>query len=202
MKSIAGFLKTTLLGGVFFLMPIVTLAIILDKALQIADKIAKPVSEHVPGDWDFGLGKATLLALGLTILVCFLAGLLARTKYARWVASGIETTVLSKIPAYEYFKQLSTSALGLDDLSKHPVVLVQVDAGWQIGVQVEDLGNGLVAVFIPDAPDPHSGALFYMQRERVTPVGVSIASALKCLKGYGAGSTAFLQKLAAHRETP
>jgi len=173
MKSIAGFLKTTLLGGVFFLMPIVTLAIILDKALKIADKIAKPVSEHVPGDWDFGVGKATLLALFLTILVCFLAGLLARTKYARWVATSIETTVLSKIPAYEYFKQLSTSALGLDDLSKHPVVLVQVDAGWQIGVQVEDLGNGLVAVFIPDAPDPHSGALFYTPRERVTPVEMS-----------------------------
>ena len=71
MKSISGFLKTTLLGGVFFLMPIVTLAIILGKALQIADKIAKPVSEHVPGDWNFGLGKATLLALGLTILDLF-----------------------------------------------------------------------------------------------------------------------------------
>jgi uncharacterized membrane protein len=195
-------LKTTLLGGVFFLMPIVTLAIILDKALQIAEKIAKPVSEHVPGGWDFGLGKATLLAIALTVVVCFQAGLLARTKYARWVATGIETAVLSKIPAYEYFKQLSTSALGLDDLGKHPVVLVQVDAGWQIGVQVEDLGNGLVAVFIPDAPDPHSGALLYMQRERVTPVNVSIASALKCLKSYGAGSTALLQKLAANRETP
>ncbi len=78
----------------------------------------------------------------------------------------------------------------------------EVDAGWQIGVQVEDLENGVVAVFIPDAPDPHSGALVYMQRERVTPVGVSIASALKCLEGYGAGSTALLQKLAAHRETP
>jgi uncharacterized membrane protein len=76
MKSIAGFLKTTLLGGVFFLMPIVTLAIILDKALKIADKIAKPVSEHVPGDWDFGVGKATLLALCLTICLfsCWAAG--------------------------------------------------------------------------------------------------------------------------------
>ena len=60
--------------GVFFLMPIVTLAIILGKALQIADKIAKPVSEHVPGDWDFGVGKATLLALALTVLSVFWLG--------------------------------------------------------------------------------------------------------------------------------
>ncbi|MGP0105940.1 hypothetical protein, partial [Rhodoblastus sp.] len=67
--------------------------------------------------------------------------------------------------------------------------------------QVEDLRNGLVAVFIPDAPDPHSGALFYIQRERVTPVGASIASTLNCLKRYGAGSTALLQQLGANRET-
>ncbi len=201
MKSIVGFLKTTLLGGVFFLMPIVTLAIILGKALQIADKIVKPVSEHVPDNWDFGLGKATLLALVLTVLACFLSGLLARTKAARSVAGGIESAVLSKIPAYEYIKQLSTSALGLDTLGKHPVVLVQVDSGWQIGIQVEDLHNGLVAVFIPDAPDPHSGALFYMQRERVTIVGVPIASALNCLKRYGVGSTALLQALGAERKT-
>ncbi len=147
--------------------------------------------------------KAILLAVFLNVLACFLAGLLARTKYARCLAGGIESAVLCKIPAYEYFKQLSTSALGMDDLQKHPVVLVQVDAGWQIGVQVEDLKNGLVAVFIPDAPDPQSGALFYMERERVTPVGASIASALSCLKRYGVGSTALLQALPAEekRET-
>ena len=80
MKSVLGFLKTTLLGGVFFLMPIVTLAIILGKALQIADKIVKPVSEHVPDNWDFGLGKATLLALVLTVLTCFLAGLAGKDE--------------------------------------------------------------------------------------------------------------------------
>jgi uncharacterized membrane protein len=104
MKSMFGFLKTTLLSGVFFLMSIVTLAIILDNALQIADKVVKPVSEHVPDNWDFGIGKATVLALGLTVLVSFLAGLLARRKYARWVAGGIESAVLSKIRACEYIK--------------------------------------------------------------------------------------------------
>jgi uncharacterized membrane protein len=94
------------------------------------------------------------------------------------------------------------SALGLDNLGKHTVVLVQVNAGWKIGVQVEDLKNRLVAVFIPDAPDPHSGALFYMQRDWVTAIGVSIASAMSCLKRYGVGSTALLQALGGERGTP
>jgi uncharacterized membrane protein len=202
MKSIVGFLKTTLLGGVIFLMPVVTLALVMGKALQMAEKFVKPVEAHVPDNWDFGMGKATLLAVGLTVLVCFVAGLLAKTKYANWLVKGLETSVLSKIPAYEYFKQLGTSVLGVDALQQRPVVLVQVESGWQIGIEVEDLKNGFVAVFVPDAPDPHSGALLFVDRQKAMPVGASIAATLGCLKRYGAGSTALFQKIPAGEKAP
>jgi hypothetical protein len=41
----------------------------------------------------------------LVALICFLAGLLARTVPAQHIVNALESSVLSKIPAYEYLKQ-------------------------------------------------------------------------------------------------
>jgi uncharacterized membrane protein len=136
--------------------------------------------------------KGTLLAVGLIVLVCFVAGLLARTKLAKKLVKGLDSEVLSKVPAYEYFKEVSKSMLGVQELGKHPVVLAQFGGAWRIGIQVDGINNGLVTVFIPDAPNPHSGAVYFMPPDQVRPAGVPLAATLNCLKRFGAGSSALI----------
>ncbi len=189
MKPILMFARTTFLGGVVFLMPIVVLAVLLDKAMSLALKIAKPVSQHIPAEFDFGMAKGTLLAIVALALICFLAGLLARTKVAHDAVGALESSVLSKVPAYIYLKQASGNLLGLDELAKHPVVLVQREGGWQIGIQVQAEQSGLVTVFIPNSPNPHTGAVHLVAPERVKRLTAPLPAALKCLKRFGAGSS-------------
>ena len=107
MKTIAHFVQTTVVGGVFFLAPIVVLIIILAKALAYAKKGLGAVLVYVPVASDLSAGAAT------TAVVCFLAGLVAHTVTAQRVIDALESSVLSKIPAYEYLKQESASALGV-----------------------------------------------------------------------------------------
>jgi len=174
-------------------MPIAMLAILLDKAMSVALKFAKPVAEKLPDELDIGVARVTLLAIVLLVLVCFLAGLLARTQIAQKLVRRLESSVLSKIPASEYFKQVTGGLLGVDDLTKHPVVLAQLEGGWQIAIQVESEINGFVTVFIPDAPNPRSGAVYLMPVDRVRPAGVGLTPTLNCLKRFGAGTNALLQ---------
>ena len=136
MKVIPQFLRTTILGGILFLMPIAMLAILLDKAMSVALKFARPIAEKVPDVLDIGVARVTLLAIVLLMLICFLAGLLAGTAAAQKVVRGLESSILSKIPAYEYFKQVTGGVLGTDDLSRHPVVLAQLEGGWRLAVQI------------------------------------------------------------------
>ena len=193
MKPIVQFVRTTLLGGILFLIPIVTLAIILGKALQLANKVVEPMASHLPETVDIGIARATVLAIGATVLFCFLAGLLARTALARSMVGGLERSVLAKVPAYEYFKQVSESALGIEELGKYPVVLIELGGARQIGVQIEALKDGLLAVFVPDVPNPRSGALYFVSPESVKPAGASLAAALQCLRRFGAGSGELLR---------
>jgi uncharacterized membrane protein len=190
MKPIIQFVRTTLLGGVFFLLPIVVLVIFLGKVTSLAVESVKPLANYIPADWSLGLPKEILLAVAVLVLLCFVAGLLARTKLSQELAKGLERSVLSKIPAYEYFRQVSASTLGFSQLGQHPVILVRLDVAWQIGIQVEGEKNGFVTVYVPSTPDPRAGAVYFLGPDRIRPTTVPIVQAMNCLKRFGAGSSA------------
>jgi uncharacterized membrane protein len=190
MKTLARFVRTTILGGVFFLAPIVVLIVILAKAFGYAKTGVHAVVVHVPGVSDLSVGGATALSIAVIALVCLLAGLVAQTAVAQHLVNALEGSVLSKIPAYEYLKQESASALGVAEIGELPVVFVPMEGGWQLGVQTEALSNGLISIFVPGAPNPHSGSVFFFPMEVVRPAGIKLAAGLNCLRRCGAGASA------------
>ena len=60
MKSILKFTRTSLVGGILFLLPIVIVAIIVGKALAIAHRIVGPLAAHLPDDSIFGFDMPSL----------------------------------------------------------------------------------------------------------------------------------------------
>ena len=193
MKNILQFLRTTLAGGILFLVPIVVLVIVLGKALALTHKFVDPLAKRIPVESVIGLQTPMLLGVGVIVLFCFLAGFFARMALAQKIVSGLEAAVLSNVPGYEFLKGVGQSVLGIQPAEAYPVVLARFDDAWQIGFQVEALENGLVAVFVPDAPNAHSGAVYFMTPDRITPANIPLAATLKCLKRLGAGSNPLLR---------
>jgi len=193
MKRILKFLRTTLVGGLLFLVPIVVLGIVLGKALALAHKIVDPLAEHLPVESVIGLRTPMLLAGGVIVLFCFLAGFFARTMLARKLVSGLEGAVLSNVPGYEFLKRMGESMLGVEKEGSFPVVVVRFDDVSQIGFRIEVLENGLVVVFVPGVPNANAGEVYLLPPDRVSPVGVQPARMLKCLKRLGMGSDALLR---------
>jgi uncharacterized membrane protein len=134
------------------------------------------------------------LEILLIALVCFLAGLCARTRRALRIVSGLESSVLSKVPGYEYMKQAGASMLGIAETSDYPVVLANLGGAWRIAVQTDILGEGLVVVFVPNSPNPLSGGLFLVPADRVRPAGVSLAAAMEALRRCGTGAGKLLSE--------
>ena len=190
MNTVAQFVRTTVVGGLFFLAPIVVLIVILAKAFDYAKKGLDAVVVHIPAASHLTAGEATALAVALVALVCFLAGLVARTVTAQRLIDALESSVLTKIPAYDYLKQESASALGVAEIAELPVVFVPMEGGWQLGVQTEALSDGLVSIFVPGAPNPHSGSVFFFSTDTVRPAGIKMVAALNCLRRCGAGASA------------
>jgi uncharacterized membrane protein len=68
------------------------------------------------------------------------------------------------------------------------LALVSIEGGWQLGYVLEQVRDGWVAVFLPQAPTPMSGNVMVMPAERVRPLDMPIAEAMLLIKRLGVGS--------------
>jgi uncharacterized membrane protein len=182
------FLKTTVIGGLLFLVPVGVLMMVLAKIVPIVRKITDPLGEYIPIESVVGLQVPVLLTTVLILLTCFFAGLLANTSLAKNLVGGLEDSLLGKIPGYSLIKSMSEDIVGVEGDNANQVVLVRFDEAWQFGLKIDEISDGkLIAVFIPDSPTPQTGAFLIVNADRVQSTNLSINQVFACLKNRGIG---------------
>src|SRR6516164_11665264 len=197
------FLKTTVLGGVLFLVPVVVLIAILEKALGVAQKAAVPLADVLfQGTFLHDHAYVSdLLALGLLLVVCFLAGLAAKTSFARRSVDALEKKVLAKVPTYDSVKSKFLATLQSQSQEGEAMrpVLARFEDSWQIAFEVERIPNGIVTVYVPGAPDPWSGSVCFMTEDRIQAIDPAMSPVMKTLKDLGKGSNEQLNAYFKHK---
>ena len=191
------FLKTTVFGGIVFLVPIVIFIAIIGKALQVTNKLAMPIAGWLGVDRIAGFAVAELLAIIILVLACFIAGLAAKTPRAKKFVQSLEENVLEKVPAYELLKAKTKSALSFEDEDTVTPVLSRFDDSWQLAFEVERIEGGHVVIFLPGAPDPWSGSVCVVTEDRVSPLKLPAKSVVNMMKRLGKGSSEALPNLKA-----
>lgn len=189
------FLKSTIVGGVLFLLPVALILLILNEALKLAAKIGEPISSGLKldrlGDVA-GIGAATVLAVLVLVFVSFAAGMVARTRGGKRIAGRFENSVLGGLPQYQIFKSMAEGLANIEHAKAQPA-LISIEEGWQIGYLLEPLENGWVTVFLPQAPTTMSGNVMYLPADRVRPLGITMVQAMTIVKRIGIGSGAALR---------
>jgi uncharacterized membrane protein len=191
--SLTELLKTTMAGGVLFLLPVALVAIVLKQAMQLVEKIVRPISNYLPVEAVVGVWGETLLAAVVLILVSLVAGLVARTNVGRRIMRWFENSLLGGLPQYQMVKSMAEGLAHVESAEGVDPALVSIEGGWQIGYLLEPLDNGWVTVFLPQAPTPMSGNVMYLPADRVRPLGITIGQAMALVKHIGVGSTEALR---------
>lgn len=186
------FIKSTLIGGIFFLIPVTVLVMILGKTFAFFVQLTLPLKEWWPLDRVLGIAIANLIAVATIIVLCFLAGLFARSKIAAKFVASLEARFLDNIPGYKFLKSMTGSVTGIEQEVSMAPILARFDDASQVAFKVESLPDGRAIVYIPGAPDPLSGSLFVMAADRIEPLECSLQEAVKNIRGLGAGSDELL----------
>jgi uncharacterized membrane protein len=126
-------------------------------------------------------------------VVSFAAGIVARTGVGRRITGWSETSVLGRLPQYRLMKSMAEGLAHIESASGLKPALVTIEDGWQIAYVLEQLENGWVAVFLPQAPTPMAGNVMYFPADRVRPLGVTMVQAISIVKALGVGSAAALR---------
>jgi uncharacterized membrane protein len=193
MKGKFGLLKTTVIGGLVFLVPLILLIVIIGKAYNIMSVLAMPLADLIPIDSIAGFALANVITIVSIILLCFLAGLVARTEIAGRGLKKIESKILSKIPFYAFIKGITDSVAGIQKKEGVKPVLVDLYDKSQIGFEVEPVEGDRIAVYISGSPNPWSGAVLVVKSERVKHLDAKLTDAFQSVSEFGHGMNNLLR---------
>src|SRR5262245_21549208 len=105
-RRVFGFVKTTFVGGLVFLAPLVIVVVLAVKLGSLLKRLARPVVAVLPVETVLGVLVADVIVIALLILACFIGGLLARVSLANRFIKKAEAQVLWRIPVYGFLKSL------------------------------------------------------------------------------------------------
>jgi uncharacterized membrane protein len=182
-------MKTTILGGALFLVPLVFVVLILSKAFEISMLLAAPIERLIPLNRVAGVALADLLAILLIIFVCYLAGLAAHFGPIAARVKRVEDLLIDILPGYVIAKGV-VGGVTKNDTAKsvlHPV-MVSFDDYDQIAFEIERFDNKAV-VFLPGAPSAWSGASVVVDLARVKKLDLPPHKVVSLLRVMGRGTS-------------
>ena len=186
------FIKTTVIGGLLFLVPVVVLIIVLTKAADLMLLVAEPLSDFVPLDSIAGVAVANIIAVVVVLLICFIAGLVARRAFIKTTVESVESKVLSKLPGYVLIKGMLSGLQEHDTHKLHPV-LVSFNSSARIGLEIERLDDSRVVVMTPGSPNPWSGMVYIMAADRVQRLNLPMTAYMENVERFGQGTNELLR---------
>ncbi len=184
-------LKTTVIGGVVLLLPVVVALAVIGQGVALVGKAAAPLIALLPDKSVGGVALATLATLALLLALCFGAGLLARAALGRRLSESFENRLHALYPRYTVFKGMTQDLAGEGMQGLRPV-LVSFDDQQTLAMEVERLADGRVVLFVPGAPDPWSGTVVLAAPQRVQAMPIELGALNGVLKGLGRGTARLL----------
>jgi len=186
-------IKSTIIAGIVFLIPFLIVLVLLGKVFDIMLLIADPIGEMLTPEGVADFIITNLLAVLLVLVVCFFAGLIAKSAMMQRLFAALDQRLTLLIPGYAFFRSAFRDLDPAATKGLKPVV-VELNDMRQLGFWVEDIDDENCIVFFPIAPEPRSGTVAIVERSRVTELDSGFIDIVDILNRLGTGGSSVLKK--------
>ena len=195
MKKLTQFVKTSLLGGLLVLLPLMLFFLLVDELLGLVVALATPIADLFPKGMFDNIQTPVLIAVLLIVMTSFLFGLAMRMVYLRRLGLWIERTLLERMPIYTAVKRLSQGLLGAEaDKVFRPAVMTNRLGEREIVYLVEDHQDGEVTVLVPRAPASFAGPVKIVPQSCLEMLDANLGETSRALSHWGVGVSQLLGK--------
>ena len=190
-KRLRNFFRTTLIGGIVALAPLTLIVLLFRWVINLIGRNLTPVVDRLMQDPNPDpLIKFLLYVITFTAILFFffLIGIIVRTRMAVFLNKA-EDRYLVKIPGYRLAKDTVKQFFGKNRSFFREGVLVDIfNTGVLMTGFITDDQGEVITVFVPTGPNPTSGNIYHMPRDRVLRTRASVDSGMKTIISCGAGS--------------
>lgn len=188
MQTFKEFFKTTILGGLFALLPILLFFLLLGDILGLVVGLATPIANLFPKGTFDQAKFPVLVALILIVGVSFLVGVAMRSSAGIRFWNWVEGNTIGRLPLYNALKSIFTGFIGKEDKEAFRPALLKSSGGEELAYLVEDHGNGRATIMIPWSPTPFAGSIKIVDMERVQLLDTKLGDFTMVLSNWGVGT--------------
>jgi uncharacterized membrane protein len=190
-------IKSYIIAGLLVWLPIVATFLVIHFLVDLLDKTVSILPTAYQPETLFGFNLPGLGVL-LSVLIVFFTGMVVTNFLGRRLFTWGEA-IVERIPfvraIYNAVKQVATTILSKDGQSFKSVYLVEYPRKglWSIAFQTgtvdeeveQNVGEPMIAVFIPTTPNPTSGFLIMLPKSDAQLLNMSVDQALKLVISLG-----------------
>ena len=181
------FLKTTLLGGLFVLLPLILLWLGLSEIAGLLVAMATPIADLFPaGVFDKQTAPA-VVAVILLVGASFILGLAARSALINRLGRQFEGGVLDKVPMYRMLKIISSALIDAEKSDVSPAIISDGSGGGDPCYVMEKHQDGRATVLLPWSPASFAGSIKVVQQSDLEILDCSIDELSRSLSQMGIG---------------
>lgn len=196
MQRLSNFIKTSIIGGLLIILPVVILFFGLRWAFRTVTEFIQPLANPILEHSNAPEIVVDLLVILLILAGCFAIGNIATTSSGRWLHNRFDKTLTRLAPGYNLVRDIIQQLFG--DNPNSPFKQGEVARARLFGADVlTDVtgivtsrhDNGWYTLFVPTGPNPTSGMIYHLPPEQVELLtGVKVDEALRTIISCGAGS--------------
>jgi len=181
------FLKTTLLGGLFILLPLMLLWIGLKEIGGLLEAMATPIADLFPKGVFDNLTAPGIVATFLIVGTSFILGLAARSAWLSNIGHNIEISILNRVPMYRMLKIIASALIDSESGDVKPALIKDGSGGGDPCYVIEKHADGRATVLLPWSPASFAGSIKVVQQSDLEYVPCSLDEFSRSLSQIGVG---------------
>jgi uncharacterized membrane protein len=194
MKRLLDILKTTAVGGIGILLPLLLLCLLVREIFEFVVALAVPITVLFPPGMLERLNAPELIAVLLILGVSFLFGIAARTAGGKRLGRAVDRGLMERLPLYQFVKNLSAAIMPSQEQGFKAGLLKSADGSKEPVYVIEEQDNGDFTVLVPWVPMAFSGSLKIVSSERIELLDISLMEFSRILSQLGMGVEGLLEE--------
>jgi len=189
MKRFGAFLVATTLGGLFVVLPVILVLVLLSKAVMTVHGVAEAIMAKMAGQKSEAAEFPIIFSVLIVLAISFAIGLATLSQHGRKMGRWLEGTLFLRLPGYAALRAIIG---GLGNASHErkvkPGLLTMEHEAQCFVLIIEDHGPDRFTIYIPGSPNPASGSVQIVLKERVRVLNVGMTDIAGVLHQWGIGS--------------
>ena len=170
------------------------MAALVSQVAPILLEVSTFLHDYLPDTNSISISTIVSAVLALLVILCFIAGMIARWSISQRLTKLFEKNLLLLFPRYAILKdQMADTIGGEENRPDTQSVLVTLADRQMIGFESERSEDGKkVVVYLPGAPDTWAGSTIIVESSQVITLDRTFGETVSIHENMGRGSLEFI----------